>query len=432
MARRLFPSEIDDILAYFDAFFLGLDARARAVKLKQLCDPLRAKLNTVEILPCKIGALRAEIARAYRFVEPGKVVGIVTSQSIGSGNTQATLNTFHTAGKSTRAATTGVNRFIEIITTNKSKSQQSRMTKVFIRKHAPAAELQRYLGALIYHTVSQLVTASSSCKIGGEYLATGAPSDWELFFARHNDMETQVARARVKLEYKMNPEIMYRYRITLAEILEKAAEHMEEKGYCYCAAASPLHMSTICFYLENIHEEGAFHARFLDMEVRGVKGITHAWITPAAIKADGAPHLAPAIEAEGSDLARVLQLDFVDTFYSCSNDVWEVYAIFGIEAVRQMILEEFMEIMPDVHFAHIQLLVDRMTVSGHLGSISRYTRKDENASVLSKITFEETLTNFLRAAFYEECDQVDGCSATIICGRTPRVGTGTAVLLQSE
>jgi DNA-directed RNA polymerase beta' subunit len=70
-----------------------------------------------------------------------------------------------------------------------------------------------------------------------------------------------------------------------------------------------------------------------------------------------------------------------------------------------------------------------MTVSGRLRSISRYTRKNENSSILSKATFEETLSGFLRSAIMNEKDTVVGASASIICGKTPKVGTGLCDLL---
>jgi DNA-directed RNA polymerase beta' subunit len=85
--------------------------------------------------------------------------------------------------------------------------------------------------------------------------------------------------------------------------------------------------------------------------------------------------------------------------------------------------------MPTIHPTHITLLADRMTVSGRLRSISRYTRKHENSSVLSKATFEETLSGFLRSAVMHEVDTVNGSSASIICGRLPKVGTGMNDLL---
>jgi len=73
-----------------------------------------------------------------------------------------------------------------------------------------------------------------------------------------------------------------------------------------------------------------------------------------------------------------------------------------------------------------------MTVTGRLKSISRYTRKHENSSVLSKATFEETLSGFLRSALMNEKDTVNGSSASIICGKVPRVGTGMNDLLFSR
>jgi DNA-directed RNA polymerase II subunit RPB1 len=130
------------------------------------------------------------------------------------------------------------------------------------------------------------------------------------------------------------------------------------------------------------------------------------------------------IETDGSNLEHLLNLPYVDSYRTYSNDIWEIYALFGIESVRAYIVEELTQLMPTIHATHITLLADRMTVSGRLRSISRYTRKHENSSVLSKATFEETLSGFLRSAILNEIDAVNGSSASIICGRIPKVGTG--------
>jgi DNA-directed RNA polymerase II subunit RPB1 len=130
------------------------------------------------------------------------------------------------------------------------------------------------------------------------------------------------------------------------------------------------------------------------------------------------------LETDGSNLEEILNLPFVDSYRTYSNDIWEIYNLFGIEAVRAYIVEELTQLMPTIHRTHITLLADRMTVSGRLRSISRYTRKHEHSSVLSKATFEETLSGFLRSGMMNEVDTVNGSSASIICGRIPKVGTG--------
>ena len=130
------------------------------------------------------------------------------------------------------------------------------------------------------------------------------------------------------------------------------------------------------------------------------------------------------IETDGSDLGEVLDLPFVESYKTYSNDIWEIYNLFGIEAVNAYILEELENLMPTIHKSHLSLLADRMTISGKLCSITRYTRKNESTSIFSKTTFEETLSGFLHSALHNEKDDITGVSASIICGRVPNVGSG--------
>ena len=50
-------------------------------------------------------------------------------------------------------------------------------------------------------------------------------------------------------------------------------------------------------------------------------------------------------------------------------------------------------------------------------------RTDESGP-MSKASFEESTDNFLRAAYNAELENTDGVSASIICGKKAKNGTG--------
>ena len=52
----------------------------------------------------------------------------------------------------------------------------------------------------------------------------------------------------------------------------------------------------------------------------------------------------------------------------------------------------------------------------------------EGSGALSKASFEETLDNLLNAAVYGERECTDGVSASIICGKLGKFGTGVCEL----
>ena len=108
--------------------------------------------------------------------------------------------------------------------------------------------------------------------------------------------------------------------------------------------------------------------------------------------------------------------------------MWEIYNIFGIEATRQFLIEEFMDVVSSdgtfVNTSHVELLVDMMVYTGSIISISRYGQKKVGSGPLSKASFEESLENFLKAGLNGEKETTDGVSASIILGKLPKAGTG--------
>ena len=107
-----------------------------------------------------------------------------------------------------------------------------------------------------------------------------------------------------------------------------------------------------------------------------------------------------------------------------SNNVWDIYLTLGIEAAREMLINEFIAVMEGINTCHVKLLVDKMTYRGTISSISRYTLRTDEAGVYSKISFEETFLNLISSAFAGDIENTNGVSASIICGKRSRCGTG--------
>jgi hypothetical protein len=108
--------------------------------------------------------------------------------------------------------------------------------------------------------------------------------------------------------------------------------------------------------------------------------------------------------------------------------MWEIYNVFGIEAVRQFLIDEFMDVVSSdgtfVNSSHVELLVDLMVYTGSIISISRYGQKKVGSGPLSKASFEESLENFLKAGLNGEIETTEGVSASIMLGKIPKTGTG--------
>ena len=119
----------------------------------------------------------------------------------------------------------------------------------------------------------------------------------------------------------------------------------------------------------------------------------------------------------------------IDSTRTISNNCWEIYKTLGIEAVRQYLIEEFSTIVEGINECHIKLLVDRMTYSGTISAISRYTMRQDPSGVFSRMSFEESVVNALDSAACGDVENTKGISASIVCGKRSSIGSGMVELL---
>ena len=130
------------------------------------------------------------------------------------------------------------------------------------------------------------------------------------------------------------------------------------------------------------------------------------------------------IETDGSNFRQLLGHDIIDMPRLQTNNVWDIYENLGVEAARQFLIDEFMELMEGINQCHVKLLVDKMTFSGTISSITRYTLRKDESGPLSKSSFEESVDNFIKCSFNCDVEKTRGVSASIICGKRANIGTG--------
>jgi DNA-directed RNA polymerase II subunit RPB1 len=143
------------------------------------------------------------------------------------------------------------------------------------------------------------------------------------------------------------------------------------------------------------------------------------------------------LDTIGTNLLDVLGLDFIDNKRTMSNDIVEIFNVLGIEAARQAIYNELVEVVEFdgtyINFHNYSVLVDRMTFTQKLISIFRHGINNDNIGPIAKASFEETPEMFLKAARHAELDTLRGVSANVMCGQEGFFGTGAfQVILDIE
>jgi DNA-directed RNA polymerase II subunit RPB1 len=133
------------------------------------------------------------------------------------------------------------------------------------------------------------------------------------------------------------------------------------------------------------------------------------------------------LDTTGTNLIDTLALDFIDSTRTYSNDIKEVFDVLGIEAARQMIYNEFNDVMSYsgvyLNHHHLSLLCDRMTANEEMTPIFRSGILNDNIGPIAKATFEVHTEVLLDAARHANFDHMRGISANVMCGQYGYYGT---------
>ena len=138
----------------------------------------------------------------------------------------------------------------------------------------------------------------------------------------------------------------------------------------------------------------------------------------------------------GTDLLTVLSKyqDSIDTYNTYSNDVKEVYDIFGIEAYRSALIHEIDIVMngengnDTIDRRHHTLLVDSMSRRGIYTNIDRHGIVKNGSEVLQRASFEQTVKEVADACTNCEIDHMNSISDNLMCGQLLKTGTNASAI----
>ena len=433
MSRYLTEDEIEYILDFIDLKpNIPLDT-AQTIMFNNK-NRLYKQLKNHKVYPQIIPTLKSELFKTYQnsIIQPGESVGVICAQSIGEKQTQTTLNTFHKAGMSAKTVTMGVPRFQELI--NATKKPRNINHKIYFKnKNKTIEELRENVG----HSIVGLTFNDIAISI--KPILNKAPEKWykvtqTLYNIRH--------KYKHCISIKLNMYKLFEFKLTLLEI----AEYLEtEFDDLYCII-SPSQFAQIDIFIDTdnielpqdrilfinhknvieIYLEECVRPTLENIHICGIPCILEIFYTQEnnewICETNGSN--SRNISSQFINYKKLLSLPNIDFSKTLSNNVWDIYEVFGIEAARQFLIEEFMSIMDGINFCHTYLLVDRMTYSGNISSITRYTMKKDESGPFGRASFEETMDNFLNAAAQGEIEPTEGVSASIICGKRASIGTG--------
>lgn len=447
--------EIKDIISVIPCIKTIPNKIAEAAQTN-IRNDLEQQLKGCKIYKSQIPKLKEDILHQYykSQIAYGEGVGIITAQSIGERQTQMTLNTFHSAGNSVATVVTGVPRFSELINTTKKQKCDS-MTMILKKSYSSIEDIRKDIGSsLVSLLLKDLIQnyqmyeyKNKTCK-----LITINPnltlSFYETPMIGWIDIYKFIYNFSMSshpyfMIFNLDKQKMHQYQISLELICEKINKRYTDiitipSPYAECSIAVFIHLDEFekkeqdvlyinsnnkhVFYMEDIILDN-----LKQLNVCGIPNILSMYIQSINQKDKW------MVETLGANFVQALKHPLFDPLQTVCNNMWEIYQVLGLEAARQFLIEEFNKVVSSdgtyINIRHILIMVDMMTYSGTLTSISRYGMDRNEVGPLAKATFEECMENFIKAGIYGEKESTYGVSASIMCGKIIQSGTGMVNLL---
>jgi DNA-directed RNA polymerase subunit A" len=321
-------------------------------------------------------------------IDAHESAGILAAQSIGEPGTQMTMRTFHYAGVAEINVTLGLPRLIEIVDARRAPSTP--MMEIHLEEDCRnnIDEVQRIISNI---EVTSLIDVC--------------------------DLEIDIPNMNIKIIPL--PDKLKRKLITIDELegilRNKAWMDLERKNEIFSLVTKENSYKTLQNLLEDVK----------NVKIKGIEGITRAIIRS---EPEGF-----VIYTEGSNLAKVLELEGIDISRTSTNGIVEIFEVLGIEAARNAIINEASRTLQEqgltVDIRHIMLVADVMTCDGEVKAIGRHGISGKKSSVLARAAFEITSTHLLQAGIIGEVDNLAGVAENIIVGQPVTLGTGAVNLI---
>jgi len=401
-------------------------------------------------------------------VAPGEMVGMIAGQSIGEVSTQMTLNTFHFAGVASKSnVTRGVPRIEEILSLSTDIKNPS--LSIYLK---PEDEIYKEKASTIMymleHTKLEDIVKTIEVCFDPDDLNTLINEDKDTIeqYRAFENMVSECSEGSLQTDENekskwiirmiMDPEVMLEKNITMDDVNFTLKNCFDEQINCIYSdfnsdklvfrirmneviksgsgrggnkktKVNPLDQSDHIYLLKNFQDQ-----LLKNIVLRGTKGINKVIlrkIIDNMVEQNGVYKKQEiwVLDTIGTNLLEVLGLDFIDNKRTVSNSIVEVFNVLGIEAARQAIYNELVEVVEFdgtyINYHNYSVLVDRMTYTEKLISIFRHGINNDNIGPIAKASFEETPEMFLKAARHAELDTMRGISANVMCGQEGLFGT---------
>jgi len=396
----------------------------------------------------------------YDFTVPGNQTFMVDSGVI----VHNTLNTKHFAGAAGKSSkNSGLNRIQELV--HYSKNIKSPIMTIYFKDiyATDRSALNKLVSYFKHLSIRQLIASAEIYYDLGlnDTMGKIIKSDNVASPFYVNNMKSDISSLPFVFRIKMDIEKMLDKETTLLDIKTKFISHWY-KNYTNLKNLKKNEKEVIsrisrCAILSNspTDKDQIIHIRFSmssfnyniiteflrmvfdDITLKGIENIDDIELThercikfdkmTGEIKVDKEP----VIETDGINIEKMRMMKGIDFTRTRCNDIATILRLYGIEATRQVLINELTTTYGSskINHNHLSLLVDQMCHLGEITSIDRHGMSKIDMDPIARASFEKTMDHFINAAMFNEKDTMKSISSRIAIGRVINGGTGSFDLM---
>ena len=344
----------------------------------------------VELIPTKtkdadVKKILNKISEEYdnSLISPNEAIGVIAAQSVGAEATQMTLNTFHFAGVAEHSVQ-GLPRLIEIL--DAKKNLVSPFMKVYLNKKGMNDNKFKLIAEKIKET--KLIE-----------------------FTKNVDIDVEEKLVTIHLDSK---------KIAKFEIDPKSLiSYMDKKIRKKCSLEENVLIikETASVSLGDLNADKEFALNSIVYGIKGIKDVS--------LIREEEDYL---IITKGVALKQVKNIEGVDISRLYSNDIVLMNDYLGIEAARQVIINEIIDVVKSqglsINERHILLIADIMTQTGDVKGMTRYGIVADKLNVLTRASFETPLKHLSKGALMNESNPLSSVTENVMTNQVVNIGTG--------
>lgn len=363
-----------------------------------LLDEVKKETRKVKLTKDQLERVFKNLEEKYLYakIQPGEAIGIVTAESFGEPGTQMTLRTFHFAGVAEVNVTLGLPRLIEIFDARKEPSTP--LMQIYLKKphNKDKKNLERIIAQIKEIKMHEVLSEISInlLKLNIEFVFN----------------KTRMRELGIQEEETIK---------AVKDMLKTVDMTMKDGVYIVAPKMKEGEATSTLPLLYTLKE------KIKAVKIKGIVGVTE--VIPK-MEDDEIMLL-----ATGANLKEVFKVEEVDYTRTTTNHLFEVSKNLGIEAARQIIIDEASKVIQeqglDIDIRHIMFMADLMTSRGDIKGVTRSGITEHKESVLARASFETPIRHLINASLKGEVDYLKSVVENVMINQPIPLGTGLPKLV---